>query len=860
MMALKSPDLDDRTFDELVEGARERIRARCPAWTDHSPGDPGTTLVETFAWLTETLLYRLNRLPHKVYVEFLRLNGVDRRPPHPAQVEVELSREDTTGPRLVPAGLRLRVAGGPEGLTFDTVQAAHFAPGRARVTVLALQGPRVEAELIGVGTGRPGASFALAHAPIPGDVPDRSMVEIGVEMPDVTDIERADAGRTRTWQGRTFAIWTPVDRLLGERDAHARVVRVDRGDGRVYFPPAGCGAVPSAGREIRAWYRVGSPLDGNVGPGRVDGIIDDQPGLRVHNTEAAAGWAPQETVDAALRRGPAALRDPSRVIVARDYERLALDVGGVARAWAVTAADLWRHAQPGTVELLIAPAVTVPPEARLTRAALHAGQTNPIRDAVQREVDARRPLGITCVTRWARFKPVSILATVITRPSADTDALHARLEARLRALIDPIGTGALGFGETLRQSHVYQALLADADVRQIERVAFLADDTPIGEVRCLAADHHQPNTCFAGSEGSLHRTMDGGQTWATVWRYDRDRDGPGDAPVCAIACHPQRPGWVAVAVELPTPAGAERRSWVAVSRDLGESWASEHALEIERVNDMAWLVAQDESRLLLATDDGLVDVAFPPRRRAVVEPIGFDQQRHGFHAIAVHRDGEGPPIVAAAAREAKGIAIFRYGSPTPPRHLEGVDIRRLAVEVDGARAFLWAGSQSLGGSRGEGCHRIELRSAGLVGEVLPFAKNWKGGSCLDFAFAGKTLFACTETAGILRLGERGADAAWVAAPLDSGLPLSDAKGPFSRVDALVVVPEANGRIPADGRDLPPVHLLAAGTRGVFSNRGGEPRFTRIAGDAPVDVVTLPRTWLFTSGTHRIELRIEHDGR
>jgi hypothetical protein len=65
-MSIPVPNLDDRSFLELVESARERIRQLDPEWTDLSVHDPGIVLVEGFAHLTDLLLYRLNRVPSRV--------------------------------------------------------------------------------------------------------------------------------------------------------------------------------------------------------------------------------------------------------------------------------------------------------------------------------------------------------------------------------------------------------------------------------------------------------------------------------------------------------------------------------------------------------------------------------------------------------------------------------------------------------------------------------------------------------------------------------------------------------------------------------------------------------------------------
>ncbi|MDH6577883.1 putative baseplate assembly protein [Kitasatospora sp. MAP5-34] len=87
-MALPAPDLDDRRFQQLVDEAKRFIQQRCPEWTDHNVSDPGVTLVEAFAHMTDQLLYRLNRVPEKSYLAFLDLLGVGLFPPAAAGVDL----------------------------------------------------------------------------------------------------------------------------------------------------------------------------------------------------------------------------------------------------------------------------------------------------------------------------------------------------------------------------------------------------------------------------------------------------------------------------------------------------------------------------------------------------------------------------------------------------------------------------------------------------------------------------------------------------------------------------------------------------------------------------------------------------
>ena len=104
-MALPVPNLDDRTFQDLVNEARRRIPVYCPEWTDHNLSDPGITLIELFSWMTELIIYRLNRVPDKNYVKFLELLGVSLKPANPASTNITFM---LTAPRatdlIIPAG------------------------------------------------------------------------------------------------------------------------------------------------------------------------------------------------------------------------------------------------------------------------------------------------------------------------------------------------------------------------------------------------------------------------------------------------------------------------------------------------------------------------------------------------------------------------------------------------------------------------------------------------------------------------------------------------------------------------------------------------------------------------------------
>ncbi|SEQ07112.1 putative baseplate assembly protein [Nitrosomonas ureae] len=80
-MPLQLPELDDRNFEQLLEEAKRRIPTFTPEWTNFGgDSDPGITLVQLFAFLTDTLLYRANRIPELNRLKFLQLLRVPLQP------------------------------------------------------------------------------------------------------------------------------------------------------------------------------------------------------------------------------------------------------------------------------------------------------------------------------------------------------------------------------------------------------------------------------------------------------------------------------------------------------------------------------------------------------------------------------------------------------------------------------------------------------------------------------------------------------------------------------------------------------------------------------------------------------------
>ena len=122
------PNLDDRTWADLVTEMRGLIPRYAPAWTDHNPSDLGITLIELFAWLTESVIYRLNQVPDKNYVAFLNLLGITRIPPTPAHTFLTFTTG--AGPIQVPAGTQAQTQStqGDAAIVFETDEDVRVLP------------------------------------------------------------------------------------------------------------------------------------------------------------------------------------------------------------------------------------------------------------------------------------------------------------------------------------------------------------------------------------------------------------------------------------------------------------------------------------------------------------------------------------------------------------------------------------------------------------------------------------------------------------------------------------------------------------------------------------------------------------
>jgi predicted phage baseplate assembly protein len=147
-MPLPAPNLDDRSFQDIVDEAKRLIPRYCPEWTNHNLSDPGVALIELFAWMSEMVLFRINQVPERLYVHFLNLVGIEPFPPSVARVDLTFWLSSVLEqPVAVPAGTQVTTAlsatasAGREAVVFTTNRELLIAPPVLRSAVATTTGP-----------------------------------------------------------------------------------------------------------------------------------------------------------------------------------------------------------------------------------------------------------------------------------------------------------------------------------------------------------------------------------------------------------------------------------------------------------------------------------------------------------------------------------------------------------------------------------------------------------------------------------------------------------------------------------------------------------------------------------------------
>ena len=102
---LKVPQLDDITYEQIMQRAVGRIPGMTDQWTDFNYHDPGITVLSTYAWLVDMLNYYMDATGDIHILKYLKLLGLNQRTSHHAKAYMGIGGEPDGVE--IPKGMRL---------------------------------------------------------------------------------------------------------------------------------------------------------------------------------------------------------------------------------------------------------------------------------------------------------------------------------------------------------------------------------------------------------------------------------------------------------------------------------------------------------------------------------------------------------------------------------------------------------------------------------------------------------------------------------------------------------------------------------------------------------------------------------
>ncbi|MDR1735335.1 MAG: hypothetical protein LBR85_00495 [Oscillospiraceae bacterium] len=300
---LRQNNPDDERFPEIVSQARLDAANLLPEWSDFNTHDPGVTLIDLMAWLTEAQRFHMSASERAD--AFFPLLGITPRRARPAVAEVTLPHGT---PVRIPSGTPVMA----EDIRFETAADIPACPGKAlsfrviqKHTVFGGLFDSPERPVLGVADGFPGLSFTV-------DTRAQSVLHESFSL--------AVSGSGGLSGAQT---WTAVDdfRLSGSADTH---FTLDDESGVVSFGDGIRGLAPKG--EVRiVSMALTRGEGGNITSGQLTEMRVGERLLTLVQEKPAQGGARRESPGETLTRMEEERR---QAVTAEDIRLLVLETPG----------------------------------------------------------------------------------------------------------------------------------------------------------------------------------------------------------------------------------------------------------------------------------------------------------------------------------------------------------------------------------------------------------------------------------------------------------------------------------------------------------------------------------------------------
>ena len=475
MATIPTIDYTNKDFQSLRQAMFNLARYRLPEWTDQSPSDLGSLLIDLFAYMGDVLLYYQDRVANESFpataverrsvLNAMRLIGYQLAPPVPASVELSLvfnpPAPAASSIVTIPQGAQFATApaGGLPAQTFEYLdpstdidlksdQVQPRADGKLLYSGLPLlQCTQQSTSSLGSSTGEPNLMLSIPGTPV---ILSTLLVEVN------------EGSGWVTWDRRDSLLYdTAADGSvsLSASDARDYYVQFDENDvAWVVFGDGTYGRRPPVGvNNIRATYRLGGGSAGNVPANSITVANTAIPLLdSVTNPGPAAGGADHEDIRHAVAFGPLAFRSGQRAVTLNDYTALAQQAGGVAKVRGQ--APNWN-----TIELYVAP---------------QGDSLSPVPEQLRRSLisffEDKRMAGTFVEILDATAVPIDISIELVYDKRYRPDAVRQAAES---AVEDLLAFANVDFAQSLYLSDIYGKVEALAGVNAMTVLRFRREDS-----------------------------------------------------------------------------------------------------------------------------------------------------------------------------------------------------------------------------------------------------------------------------------------------------------------------------------------------------------------------------------------------
>jgi len=312
-------DYTSRDYTSIRSDLLALIPNFAPQWTSRDSSDFGIVLLELFAYVGDLINYQVDRAANEAFINtatqrdtvinLAKLLGYTPSGIVPATGTITIKNTGTasaTAPQY-------SVVKSNTGVSYTTDTASTVASG-ATAVVNVTQGIRISGETLGTSDGTKSQKYSLANT----GVFINSSSNIAVTVGSVQ--------------------YTKVDYLIDYTSTDTVYSAYTDGAGKtwVQFGDGVSGKLPPTGSSITATYRyTDTPSsEGNIAAGDIATI--DATGFTASNSAAFSGGANEESTDSIRLNATTSLRALNRAVSLSDYSALALKVGGIAKANAIS--------------------------------------------------------------------------------------------------------------------------------------------------------------------------------------------------------------------------------------------------------------------------------------------------------------------------------------------------------------------------------------------------------------------------------------------------------------------------------------------------------------------------------------------